>query len=174
MRAFFGSMTGRVFLTLLLGIVFSAAITQLLAENERQRVIEEVRTTHALDRAEQLITATEIVPASARLAYLGVANRPGIRLEEVTRELPAAPQPSSFTAALAKRMGKGYQFSTIAVRPKECDIPRTQSSIFGAERGGVEGRLRKRRRAPARRRAAAPADPAAAGLRLRRRHRLHA
>ena len=52
MKAFFGSMTGRVFLTLLLGTVFSAALTQLLAENERQRVIEEFRHTHALDRAE--------------------------------------------------------------------------------------------------------------------------
>ena len=131
MRAFFGSMTGRVFLTLLLGTVFSAALTQLLAENERQRVIEEFRHTHSLDRAEQLITATEIVPASARLAYLGVANRPGIRLEEITSALPAAPKHSEFTASLAQRMGKGYQFSTIAARPKECDIPRTQPSLFG-------------------------------------------
>ncbi|RJG14817.1 ATP-binding protein [Massilia cavernae] len=131
MRAFFGSMTGRVFLTLLLGTVFSAALTQLLAEAERQRVISDFRSIHALDRAEQLITAAEIVPASARLAYLGVANRPGIRLEEVTGALPVAPQHSEFTAALAQRMGKGYQFATIAARPKECDIPRPQSSIFG-------------------------------------------
>ncbi|MCC6069384.1 ATP-binding protein [Massilia sp. GCM10020059] len=131
MKAFFGSMTGRVFLTLLLGIVVSAVTTQLLAENERQRVIEEFRTTHALDRAEQLITAAEIVPASARMAYLGVANRPGIRLEEITHDLPVAPVDSPFTAALSKRMGKGYEFSTIALRPRECDIPRTQSSLFG-------------------------------------------
>ena len=131
MKAFFGSMTGRVFLTLLLGIVVSAAITQLLAENERQRVIEDFRNQHALDRAEQLVTAAEIVPASARLAYLEVANRPGIRLEEVTEELAVAPQPSPFAAALAERLGKGYQLASIARRPPACFVPRIQSSIFG-------------------------------------------
>ena len=139
MRAFFGSMTGRVFLTLLLGIVFSSVITQLLAENERQRVIEDFRTSHALDRAEQLITATEIVPASARMAYLGVANRPGIRIEEITHDLPVAPVDSPFTAALTKRMGSGYEFTTIALRPKECDVPRTQQSLFGPKEAVWKG-----------------------------------
>ena len=51
MRAFFGSMTGRVFLTLLLGIVLSAALTQWLADAERQRVIEGYRDMHALEHA---------------------------------------------------------------------------------------------------------------------------
>ena len=39
MKAFFGSMTGRVFITLFLGILLSAALTQLLADMERQRVL---------------------------------------------------------------------------------------------------------------------------------------
>jgi cell division protein FtsL len=68
MRAFFGSMTGRVFITLLLGIVLSAALTQWLADAERQRVIEDYRDQHALERSEQLIMATEVVPAWGRLA----------------------------------------------------------------------------------------------------------
>lgn len=131
MKTFFQSMTGRVFITLLLGIVVSAAITQLLAENERQRVIEDFRNLHALDRAEQLITATEIVPAAARLAYLEVANRPGIRLEKVKSALPLARRHSEFSAALAQRMGQGYEFATVATRPAECDVPRIQPSLFG-------------------------------------------
>ncbi|HZV64510.1 MAG TPA: two-component sensor histidine kinase, partial [Telluria sp.] len=61
MKAFFGSMTGRVFVTLLLGVMISAALTQWLAEAERQRVIESFRDQHALERAEQLIMATEVV-----------------------------------------------------------------------------------------------------------------
>jgi len=80
-KAFFGSMTGRVFITLLLGILISAALTQLAADLERQRVIEQQRDQHLLERAEQLVMATEIVPASARSVYLSVANRPGLRLE---------------------------------------------------------------------------------------------
>lgn len=131
MKKFFGSMTGRVFLTLMLGTVVSAIATQLLAENERQRVIEAYRDMHALDRSEQLITAAETVPASARLAYLAVANRPGIRLEEVLDDLPLRPVHSEFTAALAARLGKNYQFESIAARPAACDVPRLQNSMFG-------------------------------------------
>lgn len=139
MRAFFGSMTGRVFLTLLLGTVLSAALTQWLAEAERQRVIEDYRDLHALERSEQLIMATEVVPASARLAYLAVANRPGIRLEEVTRPMPHAPAPSTFAAALGQRLGPAYRLESIAARPDTCDVPRTQTSMFGPTQGQWRG-----------------------------------
>jgi signal transduction histidine kinase len=139
MRAFFGSMTGRVFLTLLLGIVLSAALTQWLADAERQRVIEGYRDLHALERSEQLIMATEVVPASARLAYLAVANRPGIRLEEFTRPLPRAAMPTEFTAALAQRLGPAYRLESVATRPAACDVPRTQSTMFGSTRAQWRG-----------------------------------
>jgi signal transduction histidine kinase len=124
-------MTGRVFLTLFLGTVASAILTQLLAENERRTVIEAFRDQHALDRSEQLITAAETVPSSARLAYLAVANRPGIRIEEIREELPVLTHPSPFTRALAARMGTGYQFESIAGRPGKCAEPRLESSMFG-------------------------------------------
>ncbi len=139
MKAFFGSMTGRVFLTLLLGILLSAALTLWLADAERQRVIEDFRDQHALERAEQLIMATEIVPASARLAYLAVANRPGIRLEEVTRPLARAQAQSEFTAALAQRLGPSYRLDTIAARPPACEVPRTQSTMFGSTKAPWKG-----------------------------------
>ncbi|MCE3606783.1 ATP-binding protein [Massilia sp. P8910] len=131
MKAFFGSMTGRVFLTLLLGVVITAVLTQLLAENERQRVIEAFRDQHAMDRSEQLITATETVPASARLAYLDAANRPGIQLVVINDDLAVAPTPTPFTAALAVRMGPQYKLASIAARPPACDVPRIQNSMFG-------------------------------------------
>ena len=135
MKGFFGSMTGRVFITLLLGTVTSAVVTQLLAENERQRVIEDYRDLHALDRSEQLITATETVPPSARMAYLIAANRPGIRLEEIKEDLPLLPKPSEFTLQLAARMGRSYQLESIAARPAACDEPRVQPSMFGPTAG---------------------------------------
>ncbi len=131
MRAFFGSMTGRVFFTLLLGIVLTAALTQWAADRERQHAIEGVRDVHAIERAEQLIMATEVVPASARLAYLAVANRPGMRLEEIHADLPRADKPSEFAASLAQRLGNAYQIISIAGRPSACDVPRTQPSMFG-------------------------------------------
>jgi len=130
-KAFFGSMTGRVFITLFLGILLSAALTQLLADMERQRVLEDYRDLHTLERAEQLIMATEIVPSSARHTYLGIANRPGVLLETVTSLAAKAPANTEFTAGLATRMGKAYGISSLAERPPVCDMPHQQTVLYG-------------------------------------------
>jgi signal transduction histidine kinase len=125
-------MTGRVFATLLLGILMTAALTQLLADAERQRVLDEFRDLHWLDRAEQLIMATEIVPESARKAYLDVANRPGMQLLDAdTMPSALAPANSEFTQALAARMGKGYVLRSLAGRPAACATARDQPIVFG-------------------------------------------
>lgn len=141
MRAFLGSMTGRVFITLLLGILITAALTQLLADAERQRVLDEFRDLHSLDRAEQLIMATEIVPVSARASYLDVANRPGMRLEDVPDSHPVAlaPTNSEFTQALAARMGKRYLLRSMASRPAACALAREQPVLFGLFRMKYHG-----------------------------------
>lgn len=132
MRGFLGSMTGRVFATLLLGILITAALTQVLADAERQRVIDEFRDLHSLDRAEQLIMATEIVPESARKAYLDVANRPGMQLNDVTTpEAQLAPANTEFTLALAKRMGRAYGLRSLAARPAACANALDQPVVFG-------------------------------------------
>lgn len=130
MKAFFGSMTGRVFVTLLLGILISATLTQLAADLERQRVIEQQRDQHLLERAEQLVMATEIVPASARSVYLSVANRPGLRLE-VGPPQPLADTPTWFARSLAARLGDGYGISSAASRPASCDMPHQQAVLYG-------------------------------------------
>jgi signal transduction histidine kinase len=130
-KAFFGSMTGRVFITLFLGILLSAALTQLLADMERQRVLEDYRDLHTLERAEQLIMATEIVPSSARHTYLGIANRPGVVLETVPALAPKAAANTEFAAGLATRMGKAYGISSLAERPPVCDMPHQQTVLYG-------------------------------------------
>jgi len=130
-KAFFGSMTGRVFITLFLGILLSAALTQLLADMERQRVLEDYRDLHTLERAEQLIMATEIVPSSARHTYLGIANRPGVVLETVPGLAPKAPANTDFATGLATRMGKAYGISSLAERPPVCDMPHQQTVLYG-------------------------------------------
>jgi signal transduction histidine kinase len=133
-------MTGRVFATLLLGILITAALTQLLADAERQRVIDEFRDLHSLDRAEQLIMATEIVPPSARRAYLDVANRPGMRLEDTDLPREAlAPANTEFTQALSGRMGKGYVLRSVARRPAACATAREQAVVFGLLRMKFRG-----------------------------------
>ena len=130
MKAFFGSMTGRVFVTLFFGTVISAILTELLVEEQQYQIFQDYRDNQALERSEQLIYSAEIVPASARAAYLLSANRPGIRLEEPQDQLPLAGTPSKFTTALAARIGKQYQLQTVAPKPAACAVPRIQYSML--------------------------------------------
>ncbi|MDC8760282.1 ATP-binding protein [Janthinobacterium fluminis] len=137
MRAFLGSMTGRVFLALLIGMAASAALTQWLAVNERQRAIEQYRDFHALERAEQLVTTADVVPASSREAYLKLASRGSVRLE-VRAGAPAAPElaQTDFSAALGQRLGAGFKLVPLAERPAACDRPRRPSTLFGPTQWG--------------------------------------
>jgi signal transduction histidine kinase len=123
-------MTGRVFITLLLGVLISAALTQLAADAERQRAIEDYRDFHLLERAEQLVMATEIVPASARSAYLAVADRPGLKLEVGALQPQGAPA-TEFSTALAARLGKGYRVQAASHRPTACELPAYQPALYG-------------------------------------------
>jgi len=113
-KAFLGSMTGRVFITLLLGVLISGALTQWLADNERQRVLEHARDQNLIERAEQLIMATEIVPASARPAYLALAK-----------------SASEFAETLSERLGAGYQIVSADSRPAACESPPRIPQLYG-------------------------------------------
>lgn len=130
MKDFFGSMTGRVFLTLLLGVWISAALTQLAADYQRWRDWEGLREQHLLERAEQLTMATEIVPASARSIYLEVANRPGLVLE-VSDAVPEVGPITPFAQALAARLGKGYKVESLVTRPAACNTEQRLPMMYG-------------------------------------------
>lgn len=130
MKSFFRSMTGRVFLVLLLGIVASAALTQWLAITERTRQLERYRDFHALERAEQLISTADAVPQTSRGVYMRAASRGSVRLEpSVAMEAPALP-PTDFSRALQQRLGADFRLFPLAERPPACDRPRETYSIF--------------------------------------------
>ncbi|RNF29053.1 histidine kinase [Massilia aurea] len=130
MKDFFGSMTGRVFLTLLLGVWISAALIQLAADYQRWRDWERQLEQHRLERAEQMVMATEIVPAEARSIYLEVANRPGLELE-VADTQPAAAPATPFAQQLAARLGKGYRVESVEARPAACDSAQRLPMMYG-------------------------------------------
>ncbi len=131
MKAFFGSMTGRVFLVLLFGIVASAALTQWLAMGERQRAIERYRDFHALERAEQLILAADVVPATVRPAYLNVANRGAVLLEPAAPGVAPTLPATDFSTALGQRLGADFHLRPLPGRPASCDQPRPPAMLFG-------------------------------------------
>jgi signal transduction histidine kinase len=129
-KAFWNSMTGRVFVVLMLGIIASWALTQWLAVNERQRTIERYRDFHALERSEQIITTADVVRPESRRQYLRVASKGSVRLE-LADEARATPlPPTEFSTALASRLGREYTVTPVADRPQECGQPRP-GSIFG-------------------------------------------
>ncbi len=136
MKAFFGSMTGRVFLVLLLGVVASAALTQWLAVGERQRAIEQYRDFHAVERAEQLVQAADVVPLASRAAYLNVINRGNLRLEISPQPAAKAAPPTDFSTALAARLGDEFKLTPLPGRPVSCGQPRKPSTMFGPTQWG--------------------------------------
>ncbi|KAB8041961.1 ATP-binding protein [Janthinobacterium aquaticum] len=135
MKAFLGSMTGRVFMVLLLGVVASAALTQWLAVGERQRAIEQYRDFHAVERAEQLVMATDMVPLASRAAYLKVANKGSVRLE-LRPDTPHTPgKATEFSSALQAKLGDAFRVTALAERPEACVKPR-EGGLFAPKPWG--------------------------------------
>ena len=136
MKDFFGSMTGRVFAVLLLGMLASAALTQWLALAERQRALDQYRDYHVIERAEQLILTADVVPEDARAAYLKVADRGGIRLDVGDDgQVPAASAPrTAFSEALQDKLGSGFVVTPLAERPARCAKPAGPGAVnrYGA------------------------------------------
>jgi signal transduction histidine kinase len=131
LKNFLGSMTGRVFLALMVGIVASAALTQWLAVNERQRTLERYRNLHALERAEQIIETADVVRPESRAQYLAVASKGSIRLELANDgDLRALP-PTEFSAALAQRLPRDFQVLPMAERPRACEQMPHTLTMFG-------------------------------------------
>ena len=135
MKAFLGSMTGRVFAVLLFGIIASAALTQWLSVGERTRAFERYRDFHAMERAEQLISTAEALAEPSRSTYLRMATRGTILLQRPDQPLAATTGPTEFSVRLQRRLGKGIALLPLAVRPPECYQPR-QSYIFAPSQWG--------------------------------------
>ena len=139
MRAFLGSMTGRVSAMLVVGVLISATITQLLAEHERQRAFEESRDTMVMDRSEQLLRDTFAMPPPQRAAYLAATQKQGVRLQIETEEPALAAGPSDYARALTARMGGDYQIESLAERPQPCYEKVERASMFGTRKVPWEG-----------------------------------
>jgi hypothetical protein len=132
-KAFLGSMTGRVFITLLLGILLTAALTQLAGGRRapardrrvpRPAFARPRRTADHGDRDRAGVGAQ---------AYLQVANRPGMRLEAVAlRCRRSAPAPTEFTQSWRTRMNKAATRSAVAGRaPGRLRRGARAAAVFG-------------------------------------------
>lgn len=120
MRLLPGSMTGRIFLILLLGILASIALTLWLGFGERQRAIGQFRDFHVLERTEQLVLALDALPAARREAFLATAKRIGLQVESAPDRVPENVRRSAFAAALGERLGPDYRVMSMPATRADC------------------------------------------------------
>ena len=106
MKAFFGSMVGRVFLILVGGILATAALTLFLAGSERRELFSNVRTQHAAERVEQFVLLLDSVPPEARGRVAASASRHNFVAEIAAKEEVGGEPDSELVAALRERLGQ--------------------------------------------------------------------
>lgn len=122
MKAIFQSMTSRVILVLLAGVIASALITLGLAFDERQRMIGQFRDYHAVERIAQFILSFDTVTPDMRAPFLSAARGVGMRAEAASTGDEAAATRSELAAMLERRLPDGYRIASAAVRPEDCDF----------------------------------------------------
>ncbi|WP_025916657.1 ATP-binding protein [Herminiimonas sp. CN] len=129
MKNFFNSMTGRVFLILLCGMLATIALTFWLSDSERQRTIGQFREAHQVERAEQLTLALDALPAASRQAFLETAKRIGLRVESAQSGARERAAPSAFAKALGTHLGQGFRVASIEPGAADCQPPHRERSI---------------------------------------------
>ncbi|HEY0847860.1 MAG TPA: ATP-binding protein [Noviherbaspirillum sp.] len=119
MKAIFQSMTSRVFLVLIAGVVISALLTLGLAFGERQRMIGQFRDYYAVERLAQFLQSLESVPTHTRMGFLSAAAGMGLRAEPARGDDVVIPR-TELAAMLNARLQEGYVVDSAAVTPDDC------------------------------------------------------
>ncbi len=139
MKALLQSMTTRVFLMLIAGVVVSALLAFGFAFNERERVIGQFRDYHAVERAAQLVLSLDTVPAQWRESVFNATAGMGMRAEPAGPADVASEMRSPLAALLDRRLPEGYRIASTPTRPNDCASPPGRRR--SAERRGCEALL---------------------------------
>lgn len=138
MMTFWRSMSGRVFLILLLGIVGAALLSLWLALGEQQRNIGQFRRLHAVERAEQLVRTFDALPRAERQPFLQGASRLGLPVEllppSAAAQAASETTDSDFSSALAEHLGPSYRVRLLADASADCPMPHRRRNVDGAAR----------------------------------------
>lgn len=119
MKALFQSMTSRVFLVLIAGVVVSALLTLGLALGERQRMLGQFRDYYSVERLTQFILSIESVPHHTRAPFLSAAAGIGVRAEPPRGDEAVIPR-TELGSMLSERLPEGYVIESADVSPAEC------------------------------------------------------
>lgn len=122
MKAIFRSMTSRVILVLVAGVIASALLTLGLAFGERQRMIGQFRDYHAVERLAQFVLSLDTVPGDMRVPLLSAARGVGMRAEPAGDADEVREPRSELAAMLEKRLPDDYRIASAVTRPSDCDF----------------------------------------------------
>jgi signal transduction histidine kinase len=120
MRVFFQSMTSRVFLALIAGILVAMVLTLGLALGERRRMVAEFGDFHAVERVAQFIQSLETVPADLRTPFLAAASGIGVHAELAKSTEVVSEQRSELAGMLDKRLSESHEVFSAPTRPDDC------------------------------------------------------
>ena len=119
----FRSMTSRVFLILIAGVIVTTALTVGLAFEERQRMVRQFRDYHAVERVAQFILSLETVPPELRVPYLNAAFNLGLRAEMATPEDVPKGGSSALAERLQSRLTQDHEVMSTFTKPTDCQPP---------------------------------------------------
>jgi signal transduction histidine kinase len=122
MKAIFQSMTSRVILILVAGVVVSALLTLGLAFGERQRMIGHFRDYHAVERLAQFVLSLQNVPLEMRAHFLAAAHGIGMRARPASDADAPRESRSNIATTLEERLPEGYRVASADVSPSDCEF----------------------------------------------------
>ncbi|HJV85046.1 MAG TPA: ATP-binding protein [Noviherbaspirillum sp.] len=123
MRALFQSMTSRVILVLISGVVLSAVLMLFLAFNESEKMARQFREFHAVERMAQFVLSLESVPPDLRPQFLAAAGGMGMRAEMADPAEQTTETRSDLAELLNERLPQEYRVASVTGNAADCPPP---------------------------------------------------
>ncbi len=123
MKTLFQSMTSRVILILISGVIISAVLTLFLAFGESKKMARQFRDFHAVERVAQFVISLESVPTDLRQPFLAAASGIGMRAELANSTEDITEQRSELASLLSERLPQENQVSSVLTKPADCPPP---------------------------------------------------
>lgn len=122
-KAFFNSMTGRIFLLLVGGTILTGALVMALAGYERRDLAMQIRAHHATERVGQIILMLDAMPPALRQNIVSIAGKYGVlvKLTGITPLIGKAPD-TGFVSALKRELGETRVITAFQRQDLECPV----------------------------------------------------
>ncbi|BBP00640.1 ATP-binding protein [Sulfuriferula nivalis] len=123
MKKYFDSIANRVFVILLIGMLFAAGITSWLADKEHRKNLREFYNLRMAERIEQIVLSLDVSTPEMREVLLQVNKNFGLQASLVSNMAQAQTQTqnSELAALLASRLGDNHNI--LITSQHDCVLP---------------------------------------------------